>query len=143
MRVARRVGLVHVAEAIDPVGRAVGKRGIVLERPALLAQAGNGVGDADRAVELFERTKDLRAVRPRAGVGDVEVIAAGLRRKAGGAVGGDAVAEHAIDTLEIAGLAGLLRQLLVTPLAVEKDAHHAASPRASAAALRIAAMLAR
>ena len=94
-------------------------------------------------VELLERAKDLRAVRPRAGVGDVEVIAAGLGRKAGGAVGGDAVAEHAVDALEIAGLAGLLRQLLVTPLAVEQDAHHAASPRASAAALRIAAMLAR
>jgi hypothetical protein len=109
----------------------------------LLAQAGNGVGDADRALELLQHAKDLGAVRPRAGVSDVKVIAAGFGRKAGGAVGGDAVAEYAVDALEIAGLAGLLRQFFVAPLAVEQDAHQAASPRASAAAFRIAAMLAR
>ena len=59
-------------------------------------------------VELFQREENLRAVRPRAGIGDIEVIAPGLGRKAGRTVGGDAVAEHAVHALEIAGFADLL-----------------------------------
>ena len=42
MRIARRVGLVQIVEAVDPVRRAIGKRRIVLERPALVAQPRHG-----------------------------------------------------------------------------------------------------
>ncbi len=73
---------------------------------------------------------------------DIEVIAPGLGLEAGRAVGGDAIAEAAIGAAKFAGLAGLLDQLLVAPLAVDQNAHYAASPRTSAAALRIAAILA-
>ena len=97
-----------------------GKRGIVLEGPALLLQAGDRVGDRDRAVELLQRAIDQRAVRPRAAVRDIEVIAAGLGLEAGRAVGGDAAAEDAVGALELAGLAGLLRQFAVAPLAVDQ-----------------------
>ena len=51
--------------------------------------------------------------------------------------------ECAVDALEGAGLAGLRGRVLVAPLAVDQHAHQAASPRASAAAWRIAAMLVR
>src|ERR1700723_2991806 len=130
-------------EAVDAVGRAVGKCRIVLERPALFAQARNGDGDADDAGELLESEKNLCAVRPRAGIGDIEVIASGLGRKAGRTVGRDAVAEHAVHALEIAGLADLVDRIFVAPLAVDQHTHYAASPRTSAAAWRIAAMFAR
>jgi hypothetical protein len=74
---------VQKAEAVDPVGRAIGKGRIVFEGPALLPQSGNGIGDADRVAEFFQCAKDLRAVRPRAGVGDIEMIAAGFGLEAG------------------------------------------------------------
>ena len=144
MRIARRVGLMQIVEAVDPVGRAIGKSRIVLERPALVAQARDRDRDADRAGELLQRQINLRAMRPRAGIGDIEVIAPGLGRKARRAVRRDAVAEDAVDALKIAGLAGFRRRVLVAvPFAVDQHAHYAASPRSSAAAWRIAAMLAR
>ena len=71
------------------------------------------------------------------------MIAPGLGLEAGRAVRRDAVAENAVDPLEIAGLAGFRRRILVAPLAVDQNAHQAASPRASAAAWRIAAMFVR
>ena len=74
---------------------------------------------------------------------DVEMIAPGLGLETGRAVGGDAVAEAAVGAPELAAGAGFLRQLAVAPGAVDQDTHQAASPRASAAALRIAAILAR
>ena len=95
------------------------------------------------SLELLERAVDQRAVRPRAAVRDIEVIAPGLGLEAGRAVGRDAVAEAAVGALEFAARAGFLRQLAVAPRAVDQNAHYAASPRAIAAALRIAAMLAR
>ena len=71
------------------------------------------------------------------------MIAPGLGLKARRAVGGDPVAKDAVDALEIAGVAGFLRQVLVAPFAVDQNTHQAASPRTSAAAWRIAAMLVR
>ena len=133
----------QVAEAVDAVRRAIGKRRIVLERPALFAQARDSDGDADEAGELLECEKNLRAVRPRTGIGDIEVIAPGLGRKAGRTVGRDAVAEYAVHALEIAGFADLVDRIFVAPLAVNQHTHYAASPRTSAAAWRIAAMFAR
>src|SRR5262252_4746871 len=58
---------------------------------------------------------------------DVEMIARRLGREAGGAVRRDAVAEAAVDALELAALAGLLRQLLVAPDAVDQYAHGSTS----------------
>jgi hypothetical protein len=142
VRVARGIGLVEVVKAIDAIRWAIGKLGLVLVGPAFLAQAGHGDGDADRAFEFFQREKNLRAMGPRAGVGDVEVIAPSLSRKTRRPVGGDLVAKHAVNPLEIAGLADLCRVILITPLAVHEDSHYAASPRASDAAWRIAAMFA-
>src|SRR5262249_51030754 len=143
VRIARGIGLMQVAETVDAIGRAVGEGGIVLERPALLAQARNRDGDTDDPGQLLEREVNLGAVRPRARIGDIEVIASGLGRKAGRAVRGDAVAEHAVHALEITGLADLVDRILVAPLAVYQHTHYAASPRTSAAAWRIAAMFAR
>src|SRR6185312_4725919 len=143
VRVARRVGLVQIVEAVDPVGRAVGKIRIVLERPAVLAQARNGVSDRDRVRKILDGAVDQGAVRPRTAVRDIQMVAPGLGLEAGRAVGGDDAAETAVGAAEVAGLAGLFRQLLIRPFAVDQNAHQAASPRASAAALRIAAILAR
>src|SRR5262249_62336087 len=99
------------------------------EGPALRAQPRHGIGDGDGAVELLERAVDQRAVRPRTAVGDVEVVASGLRLEAGGAVGGDAVAEAAVGALELAAGAGLLRQLPVPPRPRGPHAPPRASPR--------------
>ncbi len=74
---------------------------------------------------------------------DIEVVAPGLGLEAGRAVSGDAVAELTVGAQKLACLAGLGGKLLIGPFAVNHDTHQAASPRASAAALRIAAILTR
>ena len=80
VRIARRIGLVQIVKAVDAC-RACNPEtpGSSSIRPALLLQARDRVGDRDGAVELLERAIDQRAVRPRAAVRDIEVIAAGLR----------------------------------------------------------------
>src|SRR5262245_12316201 len=142
-RIGGGIGLVQVAEAVHGVGRAVREVGVVGEGPALLPQPRHRIGDRDRAGELLDRTVDQSAVRPRAAVGDVEMIASGLGLESGRAVRRDAVAEAAVGAAKVAAAAGFLRQLAVAPGAVDQNAHYAASPRASVAALRMAAMLAR
>src|SRR5262245_21665543 len=142
-RIGGGIGLVQVAEAVHRVGRAIRVVGVVGEGPALLPQSRDRIGDRDRAGEVLDRTVDQGAVRPRAAVGDVEVIASGLGLASGRAVRRDAVAHAAGGAAEVAAAAGFLRQLAVAPGAVDQNAHYAASPRASAAALRMAAMLAR
>ena len=52
--------------------------------------------DADRILEAHQPPADQGAVRPRAGPGDVQVVAARLEREAGGAVVGDPGAELAV-----------------------------------------------
>src|SRR5207237_928121 len=114
----------QVGEAVHLVRRAVGERRIRFERPALLAQAGNRIGDADCALELFQRQENQRAVRPRAVPGDVEMVATRFRLIAGQAVGADAIAKHALDALELAGPARFLRQLLVlAPCTFDQHSH--------------------
>ena len=143
MRITRAIGLVQIVKAIDLVRRTIGKRGIVLERPAFLAQARYSNRYADGAGKFLQSQIDLRAMRPRAGIGHVEVIAPGFGFEAGRAVGGDPVAENTVDPLEITGAASFLRQILVAPFAVDQNTHQAASPRTSAAAWRIAAIFVR
>src|SRR5438067_5197299 len=62
-------------------------------------------------------------MRPRAVPRHIDVIPAGLGLVARRAIGGDAIAKHALDALEFAGRPGLLRQLLLAPGAVDQDAH--------------------
>src|SRR5262249_35880508 len=114
---------VQVAEAVDGVGGALGKRRVLLVHPALVLQPRDRIGDRDRALELLERAIDQGAMRPRARMRDVEVIAVRLGRKPRRAVRRDAVAKAAVDALELARLSGLLRQLLVAPDAVDQHAH--------------------
>src|SRR5207253_40494 len=90
---------------------------------ALLAQSRDAVRDREGALQLLQREKDQHAVRPRAVPCHVEVIAAGLGLVARRAIGGDAITKHALDALEFAAGAGLLRQLLLAPDAVDQDAH--------------------
>src|SRR5262249_44727440 len=123
-------GLMQLVEIVDTVGDAIGKPRIVLEGPALVLEPRYRVGDRDRAVQFLQRAVDQRAVRPRAAVRDVEVIAAGLRLVAGRTVGRDAVAELALGAAKVAFSAGFLRQLLVAPYAVDQHAH-VGSPQAA------------
>ena len=71
------------------------------------------------------------------------MIAPGFGLEARRTIRGDPVAEDAVDPLEIAGGTGFLRQVLVAPFAIDQNTHQAASPRTSAAAWRIAAILVR
>ena len=108
----------QVAETVDAIRRAVRKGRAVLERPAFVAKPGYGDGDTDRTIELFERQIDLGTMRPRAGIGDIKMIASRFRLEPGRAVRRHAVAESAVETLEIAGLANFRRRFFITPFAV-------------------------
>src|SRR5262249_11714149 len=141
--VACGVGLVQIAEAVDAIGGAIREGRIVLEGPALLPQSGDRIGDRDRAFELLDRAIDQRAMCPWAAIRDVEVIAPRFGLEPGRPIRRDAVPEAAVRALELAAGAGFLRQLAVAPRTFDQNAHYAASPPASAAALRMAAMLAR
>src|ERR1700691_4248839 len=135
MRVARRIGLVKIAKAVDPIRHTIRKRRVILERPALITKPRNGDGNADRAGELFQRAVDLGAMRPWAGVSDIKVIAAGFGFEAGRAVGGDAFEERTRDALKVTGLSGLgVRVLVAVQFAVDQHPHQATSPRATTAA---------
>ena len=114
-------------EAVDLVGNAVRITRVAFERPAVLLEAGDRIGDGNEALELLDRAIDQRAMRPRAAVRDIKMIAAGLGLEARRAVRGDAVAEHAVHALELAGLAGFLRQFAVGPFAVDEYAHDTAA----------------
>src|SRR5262249_25626609 len=118
----------QMAETVDRIGQTIRKLGIGLVGPALLAQARNRVRDGDRAFELLERPIDHGAMRPRAVMRDVEMIAARLGRKPGRAIGGDAVAKPAVDTLERAALGEFLRRIAFDPLTVAEIAHCANLP---------------
>src|SRR5262249_50466413 len=73
--------------------------------------------------ELLDRAVDQGAVRPRAIVCDIKVVASRFGLEAGGAVGGDAVAEAAVDALELAVGRIFDRQLFVAPLTGGLHAH--------------------
>src|SRR5262249_14005900 len=121
--VGRGIGLVQVMEAIDGIRRAIRKRGIALECPALLLETRDGVGDRDRLLELLQRAIDQGAMRPRAAVRDVEVVAARLGLEAGRAVGRDAIAKPAVGAAELADAADFLGKLFVAPNALDQEAH--------------------
>ena len=122
-RLAGGVRLVQVMESVHCIGEAVRIARIVLERPAVLLQAGNRVGNRDQPFELLHHAVDQSTVRPRAVVRHIEMIAAGLGLEAGGAVGRDAVAEPAVGAAKLPPLTGLLRKLAVGPNTVDQNAH--------------------
>ena len=68
---------------------------VALEGPAALVAVGVDEGDPDRVLEALEVAHDHRALRPRAGAPDVEVVAPGLGAVARGAVGAHPVGEAA------------------------------------------------
>src|SRR5205823_1219482 len=106
--IRRCIGLVQILEAIDCVRRAIGKRRIVLECPTLLLEAGDRVRHANSILELLERAEDQGAVRPRAAVGNIEVIASRLRLESGRTICSDTTAKSAVGAMEFAAAAGFL-----------------------------------
>src|SRR5262249_43172032 len=129
MRIARRVGLMQVAEAVHGVGRAIGKSRVVLEGPALLSQSRDRVGNRDCVFQFLERTVDQRPMCPGTAVRDIKMVAAGFCLEPGRAVGGDSVAEHAVNTAKFAGTANLLGQFFIAPDAVDQNSHPRSLPR--------------
>src|SRR5690606_35818944 len=99
VRVGPDIGLAQELETVD----AVASGAIALaEGPAVRPHVMVDDRDGDHVFEPLEGARDQRAVRPRAGIGDVEVIAAWLGGKAartsrsGRAVGGHPVAKARI-----------------------------------------------
>ena len=96
-RIGEQVDLPQLLRAVDGVGE---RAGLVREPPGPLAIERRRDGDRDRVLELLELAEQCRAVGPRAGMRDIEVVAAGrggkaaFAARAGAAVGGDPVAEH-------------------------------------------------
>jgi hypothetical protein len=72
------------------------------EGPAALVTERVDDRHADDVFETLQPAADDRALRPGACPRDVEVVAADLRRKGGGAVGRDDIAEAALLALELA-----------------------------------------
>jgi hypothetical protein len=122
-RIAGDISLVEILKAVDLVRDAIRIARVVAEGPAVRLQAGDRIGDGNQAIELLQRAIDQGAVCPRAAMRHIEVIAARLGLEARRAVGGNAAVKHAVGPLELPGLAGLLRQLTVGPLAVDQNAH--------------------
>ncbi len=122
----RAGGVGDGVELVQPAHPPVGSRHVVsfrAERPAFAVHLLEGVPKSNVRRELLEHAKQHRAVRPRAGDRAIEMVAAGLGRKAGGAVRGDAVPEDRgaleVDTL----LVVLAQDLAGHPLAVDELAH--------------------
>jgi hypothetical protein len=65
-------------EAVDPVGNAVRITRVAFEGPAVLLETGDRIGDGNQSIELLDRAIDQRAMRPRAAMRDIKMIAAGL-----------------------------------------------------------------
>ena len=121
----------HVACAVD---RVVYDAVAALEGPAMLGHVPMDDGDGDHFLQPFQRAEDQRPMRPGAGEGDIEMIAARFGLKAGlaarprGAVLGDPAAELRRRPFEPA--AGRLRVVpLIHPLAVLQQSHRALSFR--------------
>src|SRR5690606_27085557 len=94
----------------------------VTEPPALGPHVPVDHGQRYVSLQPLQLAEDERAVRPRAGEGDVEVIAAGLGRVAAGAVRRHPLAERTFRAHEAAtGLLGVVP--LVVPDAVDQQAH--------------------
>ena len=122
------IELIQVLVAVQPVA---GRGGAFLELPAVLGHVPVHGRDPDRVLEAFELAHDQRAVRPRAGERDVEVVAPGLGLEPARAgrsratVVRDPVAELGVDAHEAAVLAALV---LIAPDALDQHAHGQSSP---------------
>jgi hypothetical protein len=118
--------VVAVAEVIRRTARLLGG-----ELPAALAAVRVHDRDADRVLQPEQRPREEDAVRPRARVGDVQVVPASLRLKALVRLGVDVVGHVAPgDPVPEGGLAALERAVVVRrlvrvrpPLAVDELVH--------------------
>ena len=92
------------------------------ELPASFEHQGFDHGNRNHALEALEDAEDQRPVRPRAGVGDEQVVAAGLGREAGACLIGDAIAELRLAAHEPTAVGrGVVP--VVVPDAVDQQAH--------------------
>src|SRR6516164_1533909 len=109
-------------KAVDLIERAIGTFGAQLVDPAIFAQIGQAVGNADGMLELLERAENDRAMSPRAVIPSIKVVTAGHRRIARRTIGGDAITEHARNAPEFAAGAGFFRWIL-GPASVDHHSH--------------------
>ena len=123
IRAGGRVHLAHEAEAVGPVtATALG----LVEGPAILQHDRADDRHADMRLQFLQRAHDEGAVRPGAGEGDIQVIAARL-----GWV--RAASLHALAKLCVladeasAGLAGVVPAVM--PCAVDEQSHTVVPPR--------------
>ena len=137
-RVGARVDLVEEIQSVEavPGGALLGKKG-----PAVGAHEMVHDGHGNDVFELLQNAEDQRAVSPRAGVGDVEVIAAGLRLEAAFAAGRgqpltrDPVAPQRFGPHEAAaGLPGRVPDVM--PFSVDQPSHAMPPPLDAAARSR-------
>src|SRR6185437_3363426 len=114
---------VRIGALIDLIGEArAGQRVGLGKGPALLQHERLDEADRDDVFQALQQAEQQRAVAPRAGERQIEVIASAGGGKSGAAVGGDPVAERARRALESA--AALARVVpLVAPLTVDQHAH--------------------
>ena len=125
-----RIGLeVDVARKWQVVKLIAGRpREIRVERPAVAQHVGMHNRHADMRLELLELAEHEGAVRPWAGIADIEVIPSGFRRKptfarrTSTAVSGDPVAELRCAPLELSARAFRV-VALVFPHAVYQKSH--------------------
>ena len=93
------------------------------EGPALAVNFLKVVGERHEWLELFQRAHQGGAMRPRAGDGAVEVIAAGLGRKRGPGFAADAIAEDEL-ALEVQPLVVVIEEdVLLAPFAIDELSH--------------------
>ena len=128
------IGLgVDLVQEIEAVKRVAGGAVLGQERPAVLAHEMMHDRDRDDVFELLQLAEDQRAVRPRAGERDVEVVAAGLRLEAARAafgrlaVGRDPVAPLRLRADELAArFPGVVPA--VRPFSVDQQSHDVHCP---------------
>lgn len=93
------IGLGEERETVDRVGAVAAA---LAERPAAAVADGIDHRQADRVLQLQQAPCDLGPVRPRAGGGDIEVVAAGFGGEARAGVVADEVAELVLLAGELA-----------------------------------------
>src|SRR5664279_5774984 len=110
VRIRAQVDITQKSRRPDRIGV------ISLEWPAVRTHVRIDDGHADRVIETAQRAGDQRALRPRAGACDVQVITTRANR-------GDAIAKHGRRSIERAGGARLAPTNV--PFAIDELAHDA------------------
>jgi hypothetical protein len=114
-RIACSIGFMQVMEAVHYVGMQSGNCGSFSKLQPCCMRPGSAQA-RDRAVELLERTKDQPTMSPRARY--IEMTTARFGREVQGAVSRHTLAELALNPLQLAASAALLRKLAISPSAI-------------------------